>query len=132
MNNGCGVQSKRQSIRPGVCNLATWPLLSIFVGGQCAHPVLAADRLVFRASSTQPAGETVRNHGTVLRDIFDPCLGFHWQLRVDPLDPDGPRRMVLLNPNHLHPLVDTAAVPGVTLQLASFAGTSFSTPSRSI
>jgi len=121
-----------QSGRAEFCNLATWPLLSILVGGSCAHPVLAADRLVFRVSSTQPAGETVRTQGTVLRDIFDPCLGFHWQLRVDPLDPDGPRRMVLLNPNHLHPLRETGAASGVAVQLASIPGTSFSTPSLSI
>lgn len=126
------VQSEWKSRRICSSSLAAW-LLPILVVSPFANSAWAADRLVFRVSSTQsagqPAGEVGRNRGAVLRDIFDPCLGFHWQLRVNPLDPDGPRRMVLLNPGNAHPHQETGVVPRAVLRPASLPGASFSAPS---
>lgn len=47
---------------------------------------------ILAASSRIPA------QGELLREFTDPCLGTHWQLRADPVHPEGPRRLILLDP----------------------------------
>jgi hypothetical protein len=51
-----------------------------------------AEPAIFAASSRVPA------QGELLREFTDPCLGTHWQLRADPVHPEGPRRLILLDP----------------------------------
>lgn len=47
---------------------------------------------ILAASTLVPA------QGELLREFTDPCLGTHWQLRADPVHPEGPRRLILLDP----------------------------------
>lgn len=44
------------------------------------------------------ASSRVPSRGELLREFTDPCLGTHWQLLADPVHPEGPRRLVLLEP----------------------------------
>lgn len=48
---------------------------------------------ILTASTRVPA------QGELLREFKDPCLGTHWQLRSDPMHPEGPRRLILLDPS---------------------------------
>jgi hypothetical protein len=46
--------------------------------------------------SCSSSADSVRTDGDMSRDLIDPCLGSHWQLKVNPEHPGWPARLVLV------------------------------------
>jgi hypothetical protein len=61
------------------------------LGGTVAHAAALAGEV-----EGQFRGEL---RGEIHNEIADPCLGHHWQLVIDPIHPDWPGRLILLDQN---------------------------------